>query len=64
MLVLLPLCLFQAATQRKFVAFLLLMLQEALVGLKEEKELEGSSRQRDVGGEGERAGGSGEGGVR
>lgn len=46
------------------MAFLWLMLQEALVGLKEEKELEGSSRQRDVGGEGERVGGSGEGGVR
>lgn len=32
------------------MAFLRLMLQEALVGLKEEKELEGSSRQQDVGG--------------
>lgn len=38
------------------MAFLWLMLEEALVGLKEERELEGSSRQRDVGGEGERGG--------
>lgn len=43
------------------MAFLWLIPQEALVGLKEEKELEGSSRQWDVGGEGER-GGSREGG--
>lgn len=44
------------------MAFLWLIPQEALVGLKEEKELEGSSRQWDVGGEGERGrGGSREG---
>lgn len=44
------------------MAFLRLIPQEALVGLKEEKELEGSSRHWDVGGE-EESGSSG-GGVR